>query len=781
MAAPAASWSVSGIRKKEGQDASREKWPYTVFKLAGKHSRKSSASGSGFFNRMFGGSGSSNSSANNSPPPPAASSSASSSGEGSKADAHPESHAPRRRTSHSAQRVRIVKVDKDLETPEVKANPDPASLLTYLPEGPDSATEAQLHPPPTSILTGVRQSSPPTALRLSSTSPRISSSSFSTTRIEAAAEPENTVTAPAKQGHGRNKSSSKGHKQSASSSNETGTSSAAPGKHKKNLSRAATFIANAKHTLHLSSGSGGSNNSNNNNNTAARTLNAIDNIYSRVNRMRSNNKEMMATTQLQRLGRSDPTLLIPQGSLNNSAGESVPGLHSSFRVGVAEDKNRSCRRTMEDAHSFIYNYLGVPRIAAHANPTTMTEVQKVIGNLSTSTEPGTNKPAPEEPLDEEIHTKETPTPNLNIAETDNGFFAVYDGHAGSLAADWCGKKIHLIVEDIIRAQPHRSVAELLDEAFQEADHIMAETPMLKNSGCTAVVAVMRWEDRIPPETLSPRYKDRGEEEHASPITNIAEGTIGDGAKIDVAVAGMDSKENEAALKSLDAEHDPSKKKRVRMLYVANVGDSRAIICRNGTATRLTYDHKGSDPHEGRRVADCGGMILNYRVNGVLAVTRALGDSYMKDLVSGRPYTTETMVNPDTDEFLILACDGIWDVCTDQEAVDLIRDISDAQVAAQTLVEHALSQFSADNLSCMVVKFDKEKMHAVLGHAVVPAGMTGTGQRRYSSTAEASVAKAQEYGEPVCEGYLPAPATTAGTGGEVTRSLLDDYPELSKKP
>jgi protein phosphatase PTC1 len=95
-----------------------------------------------------------------------------------------------------------------------------------------------------------------------------------------------------------------------------------------------------------------------------------------------------------------------------------------------------------------------------------------------------------------------------------------------------------------------------------------------------------------------------------------------------------------------------------VLYTANVGDARIVLCRNGRALRLSYDHKGSDENEGRRVASAGGLILNNRVNGVLAVTRALGDAYMKDLVTGHPYTTETVIQPDQDEFLILACDGV---------------------------------------------------------------------------------------------------------------------------
>lgn len=660
---------------------------------------------------MFGGGGSANSAANTPPSPssPASSSSASSSCEVSKAasaisgaGAHAEPRTTRRRPSQGIERERFKELNRDRDILKHKPKPDPATLLTYLPEGSTSASasasasdtrtgtaEAQSHPPSTSTSapTGVRQASPTTGPGSTSISPVLSSSSSSSqsanTRTGAVTGTgsEGTTETSAKQGHRGDLSLPKGHNnKSSSSSNDAGNSSTSSSsstsshKPKKSTSRAATFFANAKNTLHLSSGSsnnnssssnsssssgssssgGGSNAANSNKHHIQSIKNDIKslNTYSTLNAMRSNPREMMATTQLHCLGRSDPTLLIPQGSLNNSAGESVPSLHSSFTVGVAEDKNRSCRRTMEDSHSFIYNYLGVPRVPAHANPTTMAEISKHSHDSSNSSH---SRKASKE-LDAEIATKQTPTPNLNVAETDNGFFAIYDGHAGSLAADWCGKKIHLIVEDIIRDQPHRSVAELLDDAFQEADRQMSQTAQLRHSGCTAVVAVMRWEDRIPPNTLSPKYKDRGIK--ASTMTNIPEGNVGDGARVDIAAAGMDSKENEAALESLDAEHDPSDKKRVRMLYVANVGDSRAVICRNGKAVRLTYDHKGGDEHEGRRIAKCGGMILNYRVNGVLAVTRALGDSYMKDLVTGRPYTTETMVDPETDEFLILACDGV---------------------------------------------------------------------------------------------------------------------------
>ena len=96
----------------------------------------------------------------------------------------------------------------------------------------------------------------------------------------------------------------------------------------------------------------------------------------------------------------------------------------------------------------------------------------------------------------------------------------------------------------------------------------------------------------------------------------------------------------------------------RVLYTANAGDARAVLSRrHSTAVRLTYDHKGSDANEARRIKEAGGFVMNNRVNGVLAVTRSLGDSAMKEFVVGSPYTTETVLGEE-DDLLIIACDGV---------------------------------------------------------------------------------------------------------------------------
>lgn len=139
----------------------------------------------------------------------------------------------------------------------------------------------------------------------------------------------------------------------------------------------------------------------------------------------------------------------------------------------------------------------------------------------------------------------------------------------------------------------------------------------------------------------------------------------------------------------------------RVLYVANAGDARAVLCRNGKAERLSYDHKGSDEAETKRIADAGGFVVLNRVNGILAVTRSLGDHAMKDYVVGDPYLN-TVELDETDTHLILACDGLWDVTSDQEAVDLILPESEAQKMSDKLLVHALKNGSTDNISVMAV-------------------------------------------------------------------------------
>lgn len=325
-------------------------------------------------------------------------------------------------------------------------------------------------------------------------------------------------------------------------------------------------------------------------------------------------------TPIQKLGKQDPSLVVPQGQHNNAAGESLPGPKSTFRVGVWEDRNKKCRRTMEDTHAFLYNFLHTPAPALASSEAGSTKSSK----LSDDT---------------------TGTPGQDMLETDNGYFAIFDGHAGTFAADWCGKKLHIILEDVIKKNPNAPIPELLDQTFTTVDTQLEKLP-LKNSGCTAAIAVLRWEERVPSNA-----SQTGSQSIAPALAKATGKTEKIAEDAETKPEGKQNSEAERA-KLKDAAS------RQRVLYTANVGDARIILCRSGKALRLSYDHKGSDENEGKRITNAGGLILNNRVNGVLAVTRALGDSYMKDLVTGHPYTTETVIQPDMDEFIIIACDGV---------------------------------------------------------------------------------------------------------------------------
>jgi len=145
------------------------------------------------------------------------------------------------------------------------------------------------------------------------------------------------------------------------------------------------------------------------------------------------------------------------------------------------------------------------------------------------------------------------------------------------------------------------------------------------------------------------------------------------------------------------------------LFVANAGDSRAVLDRGRLRVkRLSHDHKADDPDEVKRIEKAGGFVTPKiegfdvaRVNGIIAIARSLGDKYFGEFVSPRPYISETKLTRNGKR-LILACDGVWDVISDEEAVDLIINAKEPQEASEILKNLALKRGSTDNISVMVV-------------------------------------------------------------------------------
>uniref|UniRef100_A0A1J3HTG4 PPM-type phosphatase domain-containing protein n=1 Tax=Noccaea caerulescens TaxID=107243 RepID=A0A1J3HTG4_NOCCA len=176
------------------------------------------------------------------------------------------------------------------------------------------------------------------------------------------------------------------------------------------------------------------------------------------------------------------------------------------------------------------------------------------------------------------------------------------------------------------------------------------------------------------------------------------------------------------------------------IVVANCGDSRAVLCRNGKAIALSSDHKPDRPDELDRIHAAGGRVIYWdgpRVLGVLAMSRAIGDNYLKPYVISEPEVT-VMDRVNEDDFLILASDGLWDVVSNETACNVVlmclrgkvngqlssspeRDLGAGNVvlggeqisdegcekASVLLTRLALARQSSDNVSVVVVDLRRD--------------------------------------------------------------------------
>jgi protein phosphatase 1L len=188
------------------------------------------------------------------------------------------------------------------------------------------------------------------------------------------------------------------------------------------------------------------------------------------------------------------------------------------------------------------------------------------------------------------------------------------------------------------------------------------------------------------------------------------------------------------------------------LFVANVGDSRGVLCHASKAIPMSRDHKPNEPDELARIVKHGGTVTNDsesgipRINGKLAVSRGFGDLKFKNAETlGEKFVTveaEVMAVPITTEtqFLLLACDGFWDVITNDESVAFV--LEKLKVKTQPYDQKALYEISielttlaynkgsTDNISIVLISFD---------HSPPPnPNASGTNIQRTNSKREGSL-------------------------------------------
>jgi protein phosphatase 2C family protein 2/3 len=156
------------------------------------------------------------------------------------------------------------------------------------------------------------------------------------------------------------------------------------------------------------------------------------------------------------------------------------------------------------------------------------------------------------------------------------------------------------------------------------------------------------------------------------------------------------------------------------LWCANAGDSRCVAGVAGDALPLSYDHKPMDAKERQRIEAAGGFVCCHRVNGNLAVSRCMGDfsfkqnkslSQAEQIVTCLPDIERATVGRDWD-FILLACDGIWDVMSSQEVVDFVGLRVGRAEQPERICEELMASCMAplwppyglggDNMTCVLV-------------------------------------------------------------------------------
>ncbi|KAL6610754.1 hypothetical protein ACP70R_040723 [Stipagrostis hirtigluma subsp. patula] len=253
------------------------------------------------------------------------------------------------------------------------------------------------------------------------------------------------------------------------------------------------------------------------------------------------------------------------------------------------------------------------------------------------------------------------------------FFAVYDGHGGPRVAQACRDRMHVVLAEEVS---HRGGAGG-DARWKEA-----------------MAASFARVDGEVTDCFAPAAAADADADADMPFRTVGSTAV-------VAVVGH------------------------RRIVVANCGDSRAVLSRGGVPVPLSTDHKPDRPDELERVEAAGGRVINwngYRVLGVLATSRSIGDYYLKPYVSAEPEVT-VVDRTDQDEFLILASDGLWDVVSNEVACKIARNCLNGRAAsmfpesvsgrtaadaAALLTELAMSRGSKDNISVVVVELQRLK-------------------------------------------------------------------------
>ncbi|KAH7671833.1 protein phosphatase 1G protein [Dioscorea alata] len=285
-------------------------------------------------------------------------------------------------------------------------------------------------------------------------------------------------------------------------------------------------------------------------------------------------------------------------------------------------------------------------------------------------------------------------------DASTSFFGVYDGHGGKVVAKFCAKFLHT---QVLKQEAYSAgdLGASIQRAFFRMDEMMKgqrgwrELSVLgdKINKFTGMIEGLIW---------SPKGGDSNDQQddwayEEGPHSDFTGPTSGSTACVAVI--------------------------RNNQLIVANAGDSRCVISRKGQAYNLSRDHKPELEAERDRILKAGGFIHAGRVNGSLNLARAIGDMEFKQnkflpaekqIVTANPDLSVVDLCDD-DDFIVLACDGIWDCMSSQQLVDFIHEHINIETSLSAVCERVLDRCLApstaggegcDNMTMILVQFKK---------------------------------------------------------------------------
>ena len=256
------------------------------------------------------------------------------------------------------------------------------------------------------------------------------------------------------------------------------------------------------------------------------------------------------------------------------------------------------------------------------------------------------------PSNEDQHTSILNINNNIEKYASVNYFGVYDGHGGKLVSKFLKNNLHKYFTSKkiqnIKEMNNKSISEYIYKVFNKVQSkLEKEHPIAVNHCGSTAVSVLN-------------YKDKNND---------------------------------------------------NILWVMNAGDSRALLCNyQDKAIQLSFDHKPNVKNERERILGLGGKPsfdgLDWRISG-LSLSRSFGDLDARPYITHKPEIHKYKINK-TDKFLVLACDGLWDVLSNQIVVKYINNLKNKNFKgnySKSLAEYAYKKGSYDNISVLVYFFN----------------------------------------------------------------------------